>query len=58
MEEIFINTVLFLVGFIYGSNRKNNKKLKVDARICTNLDCNPNGYARCLDFETCEKRTT
>jgi hypothetical protein len=38
--------------------RPSNKKLKMDAITCTNLDCNPRGYDRCLDIETCENRTT
>lgn len=34
------------------------KLSKMDARICTNLECNPKRYPRCLDFDFCKKRTT
>lgn len=54
-----------LHGSVYGAwkigkraGSLNNKKLKMDAPICTNLDCNPKGYARCIDFNSCEERTT
>ena len=59
MEQIFINIILLLVGFIFGYNWKKNKKLKMEmnTRICTNIECNPKGYANCLDFDSCEERT-
>ena len=38
--------------------RPSNKKLKMDTVTCTNLDCNPKGYDRCLNINSCENRTT
>ena len=58
MEYLIISIVSFLIGYIVGYKLKNkNKKLKINARICTNLECNPKGYANCIDFDSCEKRT-
>ena len=60
MEYAIIIIISLLIGYTTGYKIKNNKnkKLKIDSRICTNIECNPKGYANCQDFDSCEKRIT
>lgn len=56
--ENMVDTLLNISKKFEKSNQKNNKKLKIGAKICTSLECNPKGYANCIDFDSCKKRTT
>jgi len=53
-------TVYGGVLFLLDKNSQHNKikKFKMNTRICTNLECNPKGYANCLEFDSCKKCTT